>query len=70
MPKRGSEPSYANYKGPTPSSLLLDVARDDTWRPPPEHQCGRTWRGSGECSSTNYSMVSGYEDSDAKQDED
>lgn len=50
-------------------SLIVEAAVLDGERSLPQ-LLGATWRGSGQVSSTNYSIISNYEDRDAKSDSD
>lgn len=68
-----TNPPYANFTGPVPRNILLDLAIADPCediRMAYQMGKGRTWRGSGETYSTRHAFISGYEDQDPVRDED
>lgn len=60
-------PQYHGFPPQQLFSILVELAGEDTSQPT---WGAGTWRGSGNCSSTNWAMLSGYEDADPKQDSD
>ena len=63
-------PAYANFIGPAPSSLLLELALEDPCEDLKQPGQMGTHRQTGETYSTHFRIVSGYEDLDPIWDDD